>query len=312
MLYNVMTNEQRNPLIYSWSQSKFTVYELQETCIPNHALPIEATVCPDLRDCRIIYNQRYWSLGSTCFDLNRVRDWHFGTVYAVIRSSVKSDQVFCSDQVRFKLINVSHYMKNYDCSSVIDGFCIYREEHVGVREQLDLIGLLIVASNHRDIAHNILLTFTTELDRELSLHSAIRYENLNIAQCLIDIEQMCIKQVEIKVPAIEPMTNWITTHEQEFPAQVNQPYLFRITLSESCTACGFIDYYTINCIGCGRLTVNQNAYNQVAIHRPNVSIHNENISAAVPIIVTQWLFTHKYPLIETFNYETKVRYNCYY
>ena len=321
MLINCMVEQDRNPLVYAWSSSQFTVYELQESLIHHNVVPIEALLCPQLTNCTINNNGQNYSLEGTCFDLSKLHDWHFGTVYAIVKKVITSDQMFGSTRTEFMLVNVSHYMKDYDCDSILSGFCIYRQEYTVHNEVLSLVGFLIVVSNNRDIAHNILLTMTTEQDRAWSLHSAKRYEDSNLWQCLSDIESMCLPTIELRAPNDASGSFWIDSLNRHdgwtaIPIQYNQPYLMRFNFNKDLvTGNGFMDYYTIGCIGFGRLAVNDrcNYFDQIALQVPNTEQKGQQLEACGPRVVTQWLFKHEYHLTETFKgAETKIQYHRYY
>lgn len=321
MLINCMIEQDRNPLVYAWSSSQFTVYELQESLIHHNTVPMEALLCPELYNCTVAKDGQNYRLEGTCFDLTKLHDWHFGTVYALIKKQIKSDQMFGSTRTEFVLVNVSHYMKDYDCESILSGFCIYRQEHTVHNEVLTLVAFLIVTSDSRDIAHNILLTLTTEQDRAWSLHPAKRYEDSNLWQCLCDIESMCLPSIELQHPGdpagsvyIESISRnndgWSAT-----PVQYNQPYLMWFNFNKKLvTGTGFIDYYTIGCIGFGRLAVNDhcNYFNQIMLQVPNTNQRGEKLDGMLPRVVTQWLYKHEYHLTEAFNAEKKIQYHRYY
>lgn len=320
MYSNVMVNGNRQqPLIYAWTQSTFTIYNLTDA-IQSPTIPRESLISPNIEEGIVEFNNNYYKVNHTMIDLNRLYDWSFGAVYAIIQHSYVEQTSFLPiERTRCFLVNMTPIMVAHDCSNVVEAYGVWRSMQADPDNYL-IIGLLIVTSKIHDIDHNILITFTTPLDRALSLKPAIRYENFDIEQALQDIENAVIFDIDLQYPSRKPSALWIESisrHSNGWdvnPIQFNEPFCIDFNLNTCVTAKGYIPYYTINCIGFGRLVVNDYPATRLVLQLPNTTLNNNcELSQSVPCIVTQWLVKHKYCLLKDFRgNETKVRYNCYY
>ena len=327
-MYNVMIDhEPQFPVVYTWSERQFTIYNLRKTYRPDKVIPRESLICPKIEEGCIEHNGQYYEVNGAVYNLDHVPDWHFGSVLAIIEHDYDDEatagyMMFGTvKSARFSLVNMTPIMVAHDCLSVVDAFVVYRDMQQDP-SNYRLCGYLVVISDKRTIVDNILVTLTTPLERELSLRPAVRYEQFNISQALRDIEDLVIPCVDLEYPAtrsgvvpVETISRnnqgWSTT-----PVQINEPFCIEFGISQDVTAEGHIPYYTIGCTGFGRLTVNDHCckFSRLVLQVSNCSIgRNARLDINAPRIITQWLFKHEYHLIEDYRAdEAKVRYHCYY
>ena len=328
MYFNIMVEDSFSsefPLVYTWSQSSFTVYNLRPTYRPDSLIPKESLVSPRIEEGCIEYAEKYWEVNGTVCNLNALHDWHFGSVYAIIERDYYSDQssLFGSvKRARHSLVNMTPIMVNHDCSDVVAAYTVYRDSQPNP-ELLRLCGFLIVISDKRTVQDNILITLTTNFERELSLRAATRYEDFNIGQAFRDIENECIWRIDLECQSSRPSVFHIESISRDNggwavnPVQINEPFCADFAINqELVSAEGFIPYYTIGCMGIGRLTVNDHCYHasRLVLQLSNPAIrYNARLDVTAPRLVTQWLFKHEYHLIEDYRGdETKVHYQRYY
>ena len=326
-MYNIMIDhEPQFPVVYTWSNSEFTIYSLRKTYRPDKIIPRESLISPKIDEGCVEYNGQYYEVNGTICSLDRMHDWHFGSVYAIIEHDY-ADEVTAGymmfgtiKRARFSLVNMTPIMVAHDCSDVVAAYTVYRDMQVDP-QNFRLCGYLIVISDKRTIVDNILVTLTTDLERELSLRPAVRYEQFNIEQALRDIEDTVIPYIDLECPATRPnvviaesvsrSSGWTA-----FPVQLNEPFCIDFAINKRVTAQGYIPYYTIGCTGFGRLTVNDHCchFSRLVLQLSNCAIYcNSRLDATAPRIVTQWLFKHEYHLIEDYRGdEKKVRYHRYY
>lgn len=325
MYCNVMTNVHPEfNLTYTWDSSQFVIYNLRETFISDNVIPLESLIGSTIESGCVRYDNKLWEISGQIWYLDRLPDWHFGTVYAIIQQTydVPTSIGFPMKKARYSLVNMTPIMVAHDCLSVVDAYVVYRDQQSNPAS-CRLCGLLVVISEKRTIQDNILVTLTTEFERSLSLRPAVRYENFNLGQALIDIENLCIPSIRVDYPNrssfIEPIEYVSRDAWKGAFIPVNLPYCVEFYINFSLvTAEGYIPYYTIGCMGFGRLTVNDKCSRdcrlalQVSNCVPGYN-YNERIDYNAPRIVTQWLFKHEYHLIKDFRgNETKVQYHCYY
>ena len=311
-MINVMNElcESNPPLVYAFANNVFTVYTLDDDVKAliraKTAVPIEVLTAPDLSDLTVKHDNCFYTVSGTTFDLNRLHDWHFGTVYAIVQ---------CNLSFKHRLIDMSCYMISHDCDNIIDAWCVYRDSQFS---SIKLCGFLIVISHHRTIEHNILITITTPIERELSPRSALRYENFRIMDCLKDIEHYLIKEVNIAYPSparyIDVAMISQSNGMEYYPIQYNMPFVLDVTFNKCVDANGWLNYYTKGCVGYGRSEV-KNGYSTIVAQLPDSLVCNPydyNIPENEQSITTQWLIKHTYYLDFKYCNEKKVRYNRYY
>lgn len=324
MYCNVMTKLSPNfNLVYTWDRSQFVIYNLKETFRPREIIPRESLISSVVESGCVEYDNKYYEINGTIWYLDRLPDWQFGTVYAIIEKGEELPTMFGGiAKATHWLVNMTPIMVAHDCLSVVDAYTIYRDQQ-SQPSAYRLCGFLIVLSKKRTIQDNILVTLTTEFERSLSLRPAVRYENFNLTQVLRDIENLCIPSIGVDYPNrssfIEPIEYVSRDAWKGAFIPVNLPYCIEFYINFSLvTAEGYIPYYTIGCVGFGRLTVNDkcNPGCRLALQTSNCVpgySYNARLDCNAPRIVTQWLFKHEYHLIKDFRgNETKVRYNCYY
>ena len=323
----MIDHEPQFPVVYTWSEHQFTIYNLRKTYCPDKVIPRESLIGPRIEEGCIEYDGQYYEVNGAVYNLDHIPDWHFGSVLAIIEHDYDDEATVgyrmfgIMKRARFSLVNMTPIMVAHDCLSVVDAFVVYRDMQVDP-SSYRLCGYLIVISDKRTIQDNILVTFTTDFERELSLRPAVRYEQFNISQALRDIEDLVIPYIDLEYPStrsgivfIESISRstegWSTT-----PVQINEPFCIDFAINKKVTAEGYIPYYTIGCTGFGRLTVNDPCckFSRLVLQLSNCVIGRDaRLDVVAPRIVTQWLFKHEYHLIKDYRSdETKVRYHRYY
>lgn len=324
MYCNVMTKLSPNfNLVYTWDRSQFVIYNLKETFRPREIIPRESLISSVVDSGCVEYDNKYYEINGTIWYLDRLPDWQFGTVYAIIEKDEELPTMFGGiTKATHWLVNMTPIMVAHDCLSVVDAYTIYRDQQ-SQPSTYRLCGFLIVLSKKRTIQDNILVTLTTEFERELSLRPAVRYEQFNISQALRDIEDLVIPYIDLECPSSRPRVFPIESISRDNggwtvnPVQMNEPFCADFAINQDLVSAeGFIPYYTIGCVGIGRLTVNDHCCHasRLVLQLSNPAIgYNSRLDVTAPRLVTQWLFKHEYHLIKDFRgNETKVRYNCYY
>lgn len=324
MYCNVMTEISPNfNLVYAWDGSQFVIYNLKETFNPDEIIPRESLISSVVDSGCIEYNNKYYGINGTICYLDRLPDWQFGAVYAIIEKDEELSTMFGGiTKATHRLVNMTPIMVAHNCLSVVDAYVVYRDQQ-SQPSAYRLCGFLIVVSKKRTIQDNILITLTTNFERELSLRAATRYEDFNIGQAFRDIENECIWRIDLECPSSRPSVFPIESISRDNggwavnPVQMNEPFCADFAINQDLVSAeGFIPYYTIGCVGIGRLTVNDHCCHasRLVLQLSNPAIrYNSRLDVTAPRLVTQWLFKHEYHLIEDYRGdETKVHYQRYY
>lgn len=320
MQYDVIIDKPntQKPTIFAYGSHYLSIYNLTQSVFgfDKPHIPYEALTSYKLdEDALVKVRGKDYYVNGTTFNLSVLRDWKFGTVYAIVEYVGG-----VLHKAFYGLANISPYMQ-WGADTILDGFVNYR---TASSCQMNLCGFLIVVSKNQNVQDNILVTIMTEEARELSLHEAKRYENFGLWDCLVDVESMCLPSIDIEHPNHKPYTLMMESVQRSsdgwatMPIQINEPYVMRFYFNTKIvTAYGFLPYYSINCNGYGQIIVNDDrigvGQSFLTIERPNEPIMRQNLNPTPPRIVTLWLYRHSYDLIKEYRgNETKVQYYCYY